>query len=188
MILGRDVVERFPDAQAALVCCESSSWLTNASHTSQPRYPRLFNESRRIWSRKRRNTHHVPQFLENWLKSRSRSRALLPYQFQVCCEIQPLDVVLIGNHQDPRTPVSQAYGSSPEVDYFRASIQRRQQASRWKEDWEELELLVRVIYCWTWCEAALSVDGRVAARLARWSKHVTKSTLGSTQVWSYLAK
>jgi hypothetical protein len=57
-----------------------------------------------------------------------------------------LDVVLIGVGQDPRTPVPQAYGSSPEVDYFRAAIQRRQQASRWKEDWEVLELLVRGIF------------------------------------------
>jgi len=46
--------------------------------------------------------------------------------------------------QDPRTPVPQPYGSSPEVDYFRVSIERRQQVSRWKEDWEELELLVGI--------------------------------------------
>jgi hypothetical protein len=54
--------------------------------------------------------------------------------------------MLIWVGQDPRTPVPQAYGSSPEVDYFRAPIQRRQQASRWKEDWEELELLVCIIF------------------------------------------
>jgi hypothetical protein len=48
-------------------------------------------------------------------------------------------------YQDQRTPVPHAYASSPEIDYFRAPIMRRQQASRWKEDWEELELLVRII-------------------------------------------
>jgi eukaryotic translation initiation factor 2-alpha kinase 4 len=150
MILGRDVVERFPDAQAALVCCESSPWFMSASHTLQPRYPLHFNESRQAWSRKRRNTHHVLRFLENWLKSHSQSRAPLRYQVQVCHEIYLLDIVLINKHQDPKTPVPQSYGSSPEVDYFRAPIQRRQQTSRWKEDWEELELLVGVVYRWTW--------------------------------------
>lgn len=34
------------------------------------------------------------------------------------------------------------YGTSPEKDYFRVPPSTRQ-ASRWKEDWEELELLVR---------------------------------------------
>jgi len=55
-----------------------------------------------------------------------------------------LNIVLNVFDQDPRTPVPQPYGSSPEVDYFRAPIERRQQVSRWKEDWEELELLVGV--------------------------------------------
>lgn len=33
------------------------------------------------------------------------------------------------------------YGTSPDKDYFRVPPSTRQ-ASRWKEDWEELELLV----------------------------------------------
>jgi hypothetical protein len=33
--------------------------------------------------------------------------------------------------------------SSPEMDFFRRP-ERPRQASRWKEDWEELELLVRL--------------------------------------------
>ena len=43
----------------------------------------------------------------------------------------------------PRTPLgnSHIYGTSPENDYFRAPPRTRH-ASRWKEDWEELELLV----------------------------------------------
>jgi len=35
------------------------------------------------------------------------------------------------------------YGNSPEKDSFRPP-QRTRHASRWKEDWEELELLVGV--------------------------------------------
>ena len=55
-----------------------------------------------------------------------------------------------------------AYASSPEIDYFRAPIMRRQQASRWKEDWEELELLVRVIGYVNW--QLLESMGRVVER------------------------
>jgi translation initiation factor 2-alpha kinase 4 len=43
---------------------------------------------------------------------------------------------------DPKTPMPRDLGTSPEVDYFRTP-QRVRHASRWKEDWEELELLVR---------------------------------------------
>ncbi len=35
-----------------------------------------------------------------------------------------------------------AVSGSPEFDYFRGAMFR--QASRWKEDWEELELLVSI--------------------------------------------
>lgn len=41
----------------------------------------------------------------------------------------------------PRTPRPSQYSGSPEKEYFRAP-QRARQASRWKEDWEELEMLV----------------------------------------------
>lgn len=42
---------------------------------------------------------------------------------------------------DVRTPNPNGYFGSPEGDYFRIP-QRIAPASRWKEDWEELELLV----------------------------------------------
>jgi translation initiation factor 2-alpha kinase 4 len=41
---------------------------------------------------------------------------------------------------DVRTPIPNGYFGSPEKDYF--VPQRFAPASRWKEDWEELELLV----------------------------------------------
>jgi len=80
-----------------------------------------------------------------------------------------VDIVLNGIDQDPKTPVPQAYGSSPEVDYFRASIERRQQVSRWKEDWEELELLVSVVCRSTQRRPGLLIDSRVGEHSARWS-------------------
>jgi eukaryotic translation initiation factor 2-alpha kinase 4 len=43
--------------------------------------------------------------------------------------------------KDVRTPMP--YGS-PEMDYFRPPVSARS-ASRWKEDWEELELLVSIL-------------------------------------------
>lgn len=42
----------------------------------------------------------------------------------------------------PKTPVLPAFVGSPESDYFRAPPPKQSQ-SRWKSDWEELELLVR---------------------------------------------
>lgn len=46
----------------------------------------------------------------------------------------------------PKTPMPTHYGSSPEMDRFFADVrpQSRQQVSRWKDDWEELEMLVSV--------------------------------------------
>ncbi|KDQ55382.1 hypothetical protein JAAARDRAFT_37399 [Jaapia argillacea MUCL 33604] len=42
---------------------------------------------------------------------------------------------------DLRTPMPQHISSSPESDYFRVPAPRQKHSSRWKEDWEELELL-----------------------------------------------
>ncbi len=47
----------------------------------------------------------------------------------------------------PKTPTLQGISSSPESDYFRGPPpSARSHVSRWKEDWEELELLVSYLY------------------------------------------
>ncbi|KAJ4467220.1 kinase-like domain-containing protein [Lentinula aciculospora] len=46
---------------------------------------------------------------------------------------------LVPISSDMKTPMQLGYGSSPEIDYFRPMGVRH--TSRWKEDWEELELL-----------------------------------------------
>jgi eukaryotic translation initiation factor 2-alpha kinase 4 len=46
---------------------------------------------------------------------------------------------------EPKTPWSASFSTSPETDYFRSPPSLRR-SSRWKEDWEELELLVGLIY------------------------------------------
>ncbi|TDL16229.1 Serine/threonine-protein kinase [Rickenella mellea] len=43
----------------------------------------------------------------------------------------------------PNTPIAKSFTSSPEKDYFRPPPTQMRQVSRWKEDWEELELLGR---------------------------------------------
>lgn len=42
----------------------------------------------------------------------------------------------------PKTPMYHPPNGSPETEYFRAPPPRTRHTSRWKEDWEELELLV----------------------------------------------
>ena len=81
---------------------------------------------------------------------------------------------------DPRTPVPHNYSSSPEIDYFIAPIARNKPVSRWKEDWEELELLVRSfsppdIF-------RLCLLSRVEELSAQWLKLATRSTLVSMPV------
>lgn len=69
---------------------------------------------------------------------------------------------------DPKTPVPNSHGQyfgSPEIEYFRMPPRTRQ-ASRWKEDWEELELLVGFP---SLCSNCVLMDGlnRVEAGLVR---------------------
>jgi len=50
-------------------------------------------------------------------------------------------IIVLTTPLDLKTPMISNYAHSPEMEYFRVP-QRTNQASRWKEDWEELELLV----------------------------------------------
>ncbi|KAH9956146.1 hypothetical protein BC827DRAFT_1139950 [Russula dissimulans] len=130
MLLGRDVVERFPDAQAALI----SSMIL----------PAVQRVALSMVSQKRKYTSCAAILVDLAQISSTETRAVaIPIS-------------------DPRTPVPQLYGSSPEVDYFRAPIQRRQQASRWKEDWEELELLGRGAFG-SVVKARNKIDSRIYA-------------------------
>ncbi|KAF8839726.1 Serine/threonine-protein kinase [Paxillus ammoniavirescens] len=63
----------------------------------------------------------------------------------------------------PRTPIGNGnnYGTSPENEYFRAPPRTRQ-ASRWKEDWEELELLGRGAFG-SVVKARNKIDSRIYA-------------------------
>ena len=54
---------------------------------------------------------------------------------------------------EPKTPLP-SFSMSPETDYFRPA-QSTRHSSRWKEDWEELELLVRLSTSLTFVDSHL---------------------------------
>lgn len=130
MLLGRDVVERFPDAQAALISSPISSAIQRIASS--------------MVSQKRKYTSCATILMELDQISFAKSRVVaIPIS-------------------DQRTPVPHSYANSPEFDYFRAPILRRQQTSRWKEDWEELELLGRGAFG-SVVKARNKIDSRIYA-------------------------
>ena len=85
--------------------------------------------------------------------------------------------IAISGPKTPRASISQHYGSSPEKDYFRSPPPRTRHTSRWKEDWEELELLVRYLSVSVTCSIMLTRRlCRVKALLALSSKLAIRST------------
>ncbi|KAI0266451.1 kinase-like domain-containing protein [Gloeopeniophorella convolvens] len=130
MLLGRDVVEHFPDAQAAL--------------TSSSISPALQRIVLNMVSQKKKYSSCATIVAELADTSFPKPRSIsIPVS-------------------DVRTPIPHGYGSSPEVDYFRMPVQRRQQVSRWKEDWEELELLGRGAFG-SVVKARNKIDSRIYA-------------------------
>ncbi|EEB90560.1 hypothetical protein MPER_11215 [Moniliophthora perniciosa FA553] len=61
----------------------------------------------------------------------------------------------------PKTPTAMNVGNSPEIEYFRPAMAARH-TSRWKEDWEELELLGRGAFG-SVVKAKNKIDGRIYA-------------------------
>jgi translation initiation factor 2-alpha kinase 4 len=54
--------------------------------------------------------------------------------------------IAVSGPKTPRASTATNYSSSPEIEYF-TPLQKTRQASRWKEDWEELEMLVSYCSC-----------------------------------------
>ena len=83
---------------------------------------------------------------------------------------------------DPKTPMN--FGS-PDLEYFRMPASAaRSHTSRWKEDWEELELLVRLFLLPPSPDSYCCVGYRAKGPLAQSSKLEIRLTRGSTQVCS----
>jgi len=81
----------------------------------------------------------------------------------------------------PRASVANNYSSSPEIEYF-VPPARTRQASRWKEDWEELEMLVRQSISFVIFVFMKDLHIRAKVLSGRLSKLATKLTPGSMLV------
>ncbi|KAJ6497813.1 kinase-like domain-containing protein [Mycena sanguinolenta] len=112
MLIGLDVTERYPDAYAAIH--ESSMSPNLQQHALSMLFP----------SKK------------NHLSCLSLLADLAQSPLTTAVSVTKSPSV---PSYEPKTPMPGKYGS-PEVDYFRGPLRDRQ-TSRWKEDWEELELL-----------------------------------------------
>ncbi|KAF8170288.1 kinase-like domain-containing protein [Mycena galopus ATCC 62051] len=112
MLVGLDVTERYPDAYAAMH--ESKMSPTLQQHALSMLFP------------SKKNHLSCLSLLADLAES--------PLTTTVSVMRSPS----IPSYE-PKTPMQGKYGS-PELDYFRAP-QRDRQTSRWKEDWEELEML-----------------------------------------------
>lgn len=132
MLLGLDVVDRFADVRAALQHSSISS--TSQHHALNMLSPRKNNHVSCLSL--------LTELSETSLHGKRRSAS----------------IAII----DPRTPVPHNYSSSPEIDYFIPPIARNKPVSRWKEDWEELELLGRGAFG-SVVKARNKIDSRIYA-------------------------
>ncbi|KAI0066910.1 Serine/threonine-protein kinase [Artomyces pyxidatus] len=135
MMLGRDVVERFIDARSAV------DFVGILPHLQ----------------------HHVRGMLSQKRPYTSCSGIL--HELKEGTLMDPRDRSAWIPIIDPKTPVpfqSNGSGSSPEIDYFRVPPPKAKQVSRWKEDWEELELLGRGAFG-SVVKARNKIDSRIYA-------------------------
>ncbi|KAI9060398.1 Serine/threonine-protein kinase [Trametes sanguinea] len=116
MIMGRDVMDKYPDPQSALLS-ESAS-------------PFLQQKAAMMLSSARKNSISCQSLLGD-LASPSN---------QLPNNMRTPTIPFTG----PKTPmVNSFFAGSPETDYFRMPPPKPRHVSRWKEDWEELEILGR---------------------------------------------
>ncbi|KAI0746241.1 Serine/threonine-protein kinase [Daedaleopsis nitida] len=114
MLLGRDVMERYPDPQTALKFSSMS--------------PHLSQKAAIMLSPAKRGSVTCQSLLGDLVSPAVHPFARTP--------TMPF--------AGPKTPVVNGFAvGSPETDYFRMPPPTARHASRWKEDWEELEILGR---------------------------------------------
>ena len=157
MLMGSDVMERFPDVHTALRNCERVGTVykltTRLKLLEQPPYRHTYSSKPLTCSRRARSTPFRPlAFSPTCRAARSLPSpcAAPPYPSQVhfsCIHAgRRLLRKSVGTARTPgpKTPMWHPnINGSPETDYFLVPPPRAKHASRWKEDWEELELLVR---------------------------------------------
>jgi translation initiation factor 2-alpha kinase 4 len=91
--------------------------------------------------------------------------------------------IAMSGPKTPRASFPNNYVSSPEIEYF-AAPQRARHASRWKEDWEELEMLVSLFQFFALLVLTGNLDIREKEHSDQLSKLATKLIPVPTQVRS----
>ncbi|KAF8639379.1 hypothetical protein AX17_001535 [Amanita inopinata Kibby_2008] len=135
MLLGLDVTERFSDVHEALLSSPVSSTL--AQHALNMIEP------------PKKNNITCLTLLADLAEGSRHS------------QLKSAPIAISDPAKTPRLPPPSNYGTSPDNDYFRTPMRPRQ-ASRWKEDWEELELLGKGAYG-SVVKARNKIDGRIYA-------------------------
>lgn len=141
MLMGKNVMDEFPDGfQSALGACTFNfrrlvrlSFLTFSSISLISPALQQYVKNLLLPTKK---THISCMGLLAELSEMSLHNQATPYgKFRS-------QSIAISGPKTPRASTSNHYSSSPEKEYFRPPLPRTRHASRWKEDWEELELLV----------------------------------------------
>ncbi|KAI0828484.1 Serine/threonine-protein kinase [Trametes gibbosa] len=135
MLMGRDVMDKYPDPQSAL-------------HTTSLS-PFLQQKAAIMLSTTRKNSISAQSLLGDLIAPASQP----PHQARTPT------IPFSG----PKTSmVNGFFAGSPETDYFRMPPPKPKHASRWKEDWEELEILGRGGYGEV-VKARNKIDNRIYA-------------------------
>ncbi|PCH37122.1 Serine/threonine-protein kinase [Wolfiporia cocos MD-104 SS10] len=139
MLMGRDLMEQFPDAHSAL---------RNSSISQQMQY---LATSMLVQNKRHPVTCSA-------LVAELQGRPVSP----VLTRSTALAIPASQRTPGPKTPVYQPISGSPDTDYFRAPPPKTRYSSRWKEDWEELELLGRGAFG-SVVKARNKIDSRIYA-------------------------
>ncbi|TFY68401.1 hypothetical protein EVJ58_g1031 [Rhodofomes roseus] len=140
MLMGSDVMERFPDVHTAL---------RNSSIS-----PHLQQQAVDMLTQSKRHPVSSGTLLANM-----QDRPVSP----VTVRSAAIPIPGTARTPGPKTPMwFQLANGSPETDYFRMPPPRAKHTSRWKEDWEELELLGRGAFG-SVVKARNKIDSRIYA-------------------------
>ena len=156
MLLGRDVMERYDDPQVAIHMCESFSTTfkdeQNLSLVSAEISTFLSTKAAAILSPAKKGSVTCQSLLLDLVSAPcppavSSRTPTIPFagssvpSFNTTISAWLMTCLLFSG---PKTPVVGGFAvGSPEIDYFRMPPPTARHSSRWKEDWEELEILGR---------------------------------------------
>ncbi|KAL6299472.1 kinase-like domain-containing protein [Sparassis latifolia] len=152
MLMGRDVMERFPDPQSALRNSTISIPLQQHATTMLVQNKKTSISCFSLLADLAGGSYEVTHPRTPAMVIAGAMRTPGPLRM-------PAPIRTPGSL---RTPMIHPFNGSPETDYFRAPPPRTRHTSRWKEDWEELELLGRGAFG-SVVKARNKIDSRVYA-------------------------